>query len=348
MANWGEMNMQRIQQLLESLRSARQGSVSRGAQMQQSLGGVGQAITGGFGKLSDILGARGAEKRGFAQEEKMQGIEHQGRIGEIDRTGDLQRELEELRQGGNLAKSTADEESFMKRYGPDSDYLKWLREEAAMGGGGEAGREDKMQTAYEAAWNAVTTNHPEMWETGQFVWKPEGVKEDEFLKQVRRFRLDAEDEALIMDAFRSMLNQGGEEEIPDIDEISATEPLTRQQASTMSARELVDAGYASNLGNGIIIKVFLKDLLAGNRELPSQEEVNRLTPRELVDAGYADNIITAFLIKNFLRGWLPGGGEQPVPVSATSPLPDMPTASPLRRGGPSLQEQMESIKKLGR
>ena len=72
MANWGEMNMQRIQQLLESLRSARQGSASRGAQMQQSIGGVGQAITGGFGKLSDILGARGAEKRGFAHEKEME------------------------------------------------------------------------------------------------------------------------------------------------------------------------------------------------------------------------------------------------------------------------------------
>jgi len=108
MADWGQLRMDAWKAKLDALRGAREGALSRGLQMQQSLGNLGQSIKGGFGDLTKHFRALGAEKRGYEHERGMEGertharqfeqsVEHRFREGESTKERISREKIEKAR-----------------------------------------------------------------------------------------------------------------------------------------------------------------------------------------------------------------------------------------------------------
>ena len=245
MAKWGEMNLQKFKAYLDSLRGARQGAESRG---MQTMAGF-QNIQGGIDKLL----ALGESKRGREHDVSMLTKEYGLRGDEAGRERKYRTGERVAGQEYGVGERVAGQE--FKAGEALLDRASRVKIAAMRGDGGV---EDRMAAAYDAAWNAVITAHPEMWETGQFQWRRDNAEivTGEFQNQLRRFKLGAADEEILMDAFRALLvvqeeaaaGDNGETEEP---RKIATATILRQ----LSAEQLVEQGYASNIITAHILKI---------------------------------------------------------------------------------------------
>lgn len=316
MADWGQQRLEMFKQKLQALRDARQASESRGLQSMQAIGQVGDALKGGFGDLAKRFRELGKEKRGYAHDVTMEDKRQTGaealeklRQGGMESLEKLRQSgaetLEDKRQEGDIALEDARSANEANKY-PDiirgiygddvSSAFIWDKTMEFLRAGNEKQDKEytKLSTWLEERWLTALADIPQImsadgtmkrdlsqvdWEEYRSLWKQAILEENVNMEP------EAVDE--VIDAFIATKQDEAKQDQDTQDAVLSDvtkKGLTREMAESMTAEQLVEQGYASNMITAAIIKNFLIGMLPSETQpkdpLKAWEEgVDALRPR---------------------------------------------------------------------